>query len=120
MVQSVLLDFRERAHPLFLVGGWIARLREAAVLDRASQKQRVAVDEQLAPLDAYLAQSEGYGHVPSVVLHHHRVQLRRELIPQLGLGVYLGVKDMLVDNDVYGVVFQVGNHLFAPDADAGL
>ena len=83
VVESVLAALAEDAQPLGLVGGRIARLGEAAVLHRAAQEQRSAVDVELSAADADVAQSKG-GLIDVVAhLERHQVEVGLELVPLL-------------------------------------
>ena len=82
VVQTVLLALTEDAQPLRLVGGRIARQREAAVLHRAAQMERTAVDIELASLDRDVAHAEGRGIFVVASLYGQLVQVRCMLVPQ--------------------------------------
>ena len=60
VVESVLLALAEDAQPFLFVCGGIASEGETAVLHCAAQEQRTVVEEELTPLDADVAQTEGH------------------------------------------------------------
>ena len=83
MVDAILLTLAENTQPLSLVGRGITRFWEEAVLHRATQEQRIAVDIELAPLDGDVAQTEQFLIDSRARLDSQLVEFRMELIPQL-------------------------------------
>ena len=85
VVQSVLLDFAEDFNPRGLVRRRVARLGEAAVLDRSTKKELPSVNIYLPATDADVAKSEDDLVVIVACLQNQLVEVGIELIPLLGV-----------------------------------
>ena len=120
MVQTIRLTLFEHLHPLFLVGRRIARFRETAVFNGASQVKRTSVNIDLPPFNADFAQTKRNGNLPSIIIDFLRIKLRIELIPQFGILRIPHIISILVDNDLHHVLVQMGNDLLTPDVDSSL
>ena len=91
VIQPVLLTLTEDGQPRVHVGRRIARFREAAVLDRTTQEERTAVEHELAPLDADVAQAD-VGLVEIVAsLNGETIEIRMELVPNRQVEVVTAV-----------------------------
>ena len=91
VVQTVVLALLENLQPLFLVGGRIARLGEAAVLHGATQEQRPAVNLHLPSLDADVAQANSGLIDIFASLNGEQIEMGVELVPRLNEKGFLQV-----------------------------
>ena len=81
VVQSILTTLLKDAQPRSLIGGRITRLREATVLHRSTHPDGLAVEIELTPLDADVADSETQREWSAVITHLPRVEIGVELAP---------------------------------------
>ena len=82
VVEPVLTALEEDARPRGLVGRGIARLGEAAVLDRAAQPYRLTVEQELTATDGDVANAEGDGERLAAVDEGAGVEIRVGLAPE--------------------------------------
>ena len=85
VVQSVLATFLKDAQPRSLIGGRIARLGEATVLHRSTHPDGLAIEIELAPLYADVADAEGYLPLVITYIYVQSVQMGMKLVPKLCL-----------------------------------
>ena len=108
MVETILLALTQQAHPRRDIGGWIARLGEATVLDGATQTNSPAVEQNLTPVDSHLAHAEGDGNAAAAIGDLARIKIRIVFAPQTQRTLELEDDDGIVEQDPGGGTSDVG------------